>query len=44
MTDIDLDAIDYFRTDDLTDDPYPYLDHSGHGARSTRSRTTTSTW
>ena len=27
MTDIDLDALDYFRTDALTDDPYPYWDH-----------------
>ncbi len=24
MSDIDLDAIDYFRTDALTEDPYPY--------------------
>ncbi len=27
VTDIDLDALDYFRTDALTDDPYPYWDH-----------------
>ena len=27
MTEIDIDAIDYFRTKDLTDDPYPYFDH-----------------
>src|ERR1039457_3029192 len=27
VTDVDLDAIDYFRTDALTEDPYPYWDH-----------------
>ncbi|MGH9090482.1 MAG: cytochrome P450 [Acidimicrobiales bacterium] len=27
MTDVDLDAIDYFRTDALYTDPYPYWDH-----------------
>lgn len=27
MTEVDLDAIDYFRTDALNDDPYPYWDH-----------------
>ncbi len=26
MTDIDIDAIDYFRTKDLYDDPYPYFE------------------
>jgi cytochrome P450 len=27
VTEVDLDAIDYFRTDALNDDPYPYWDH-----------------
>jgi cytochrome P450 family 150 subfamily A5 len=27
MNDADLDSIDYFKTDALTDDPYPYWDH-----------------
>jgi cytochrome P450 len=27
VTDIDFDAINYFRTDALTEDPYPYWDH-----------------
>lgn len=27
MSDLDFDTIDYFRTDALTEDPYPYWDH-----------------
>jgi cytochrome P450 family 150 subfamily A5 len=27
VSDIDYEAIDYFKTDALTDDPYPYWDH-----------------
>ncbi|MHB1583181.1 MAG: cytochrome P450 [Acidimicrobiales bacterium] len=27
MRDLDFDALDYFRTDALTEDPYPYWDH-----------------
>ncbi len=27
MSEADFDSIDYFRTDALTDDPYPYWDH-----------------
>ena len=44
VSDDQFDSIDFFRTKELIDNPYPYLEHLRGSARWSRSPTTTSTW